>query len=135
MIVYSSSLVGIDQADLAGFWVGWPRPPSPALHRRILRGSAVVVLAWDVAEGRVVGFITAVGDGVLAASIPLLEVLPAYQGRGIGTELVKRMSAELDCLYLVDLTCDPGLVPFYERLGLIHAEAMVSRRPAVLPEA
>ena len=130
MIRYTTSLDGIDEADLVGFWVGWPHPPSTALHRRILRGSEVVVLAWDDdASGRVVGFITAVGDGVLAASIPLLEVLPEYQGRGIGTELARRMLKALEGRYMVDLTCDPGLMPFYERLGLSPASAMVARRP------
>jgi ribosomal protein S18 acetylase RimI-like enzyme len=132
VIRYTTSLGGIDEADLAGFWVGWPHPPSPALHRRILRGSQKVVLAWDDAEGRVVGFITAVGDGVLAASIPLLEVLPAYQGRGIGTELVRRMLAELAGRYMVDLTCDPELIPFYERAGLVRADAMILRRPGAV---
>lgn len=135
MIGYTTSLDGIDAADLAGFWVGWPRPPSATVHRRILRGSEAVVLAVDhEAGGRVVGFITAIGDGVLTATIPLLEVLPGYRGRGIGTELVRRMLAQLDSRYMVDLTCDPGLVPFYERLGLIHADAMIARRPAVIPD-
>lgn len=134
MIRYTASLDGIDDADLAGFWVGWPNPPSPETHRRILRGSEIVVLAWDDGAGRVVGFITAVGDGVLAASIPLLEVLIEYQGVGIGTELVRRMLAELDGRYMVDLTCDPELVPFYQRLGLTHHDAMIRRRPEAIVE-
>lgn len=132
MIRYTTSLDGIDEDDLGGFWAGWPHPPSPEVHRLILRGSEAVVLAWDDAAGRVVGFITAVGDGVLAASIPLLEVLPEYHGRGIGTTLVQRMLAELGDRYIVDLTCDPELVPFYERLGLTRAEAMIVRRPSVI---
>jgi len=139
MIRYTTSLDGIDEADLDGFFVGWPNPPSPALHRRVLRGSAALVLAWDDAAaddpaGRVVGFITAISDGVLAASLPLLEVLPTYQGRGIGTELVRRMLAELDDRYMVDLTCDQDLVPFYERLGLVRADAMSIRRPEAIGE-
>ena len=59
---------------------------------------------------------------------PHLEVLPAYQGRGIGSELVRRMLARLDDLYMVDLVCDPELQPFYARLGLRPAAAMVLRR-------
>jgi ribosomal protein S18 acetylase RimI-like enzyme len=134
MIRYTASLDGIDDADLDGFWVGWPHPPSPAAHRRILRGSEAVVLAWDDAAGRVVGFITAVGDGVLAASIPLLEVLIEYQGVGIGTELVRRMLEALEGRYMVDLTCDPELVAFYERLGLTHYDAMILRHPEAIPD-
>jgi len=45
----------------------------------------------DTENGRVVGFVTAVSDGVVSAFLPLLEVLPEYQGRGIGSELVRRM--------------------------------------------
>ena len=132
MIRYTTSLDGIDGADLDGFFVGWPVPPSPALHRRILRGSEAVVLAWDDGADRVVGFITAIGDGALAASISLLEVLPDHQGRGIGTELLRRILAGLEGRYMIDLTCDPDLIPFYERLGLVHADAMAIRRPQAI---
>jgi GNAT superfamily N-acetyltransferase len=80
-----------------------------------LRGSSHVVLARDGA--RVVGFVTAISDGVLSAYIPLLEVRPEYQRQGIGTELVRRLLDVLRGLYMVDLVCDEDVVPFYERLG------------------
>ena len=48
-----------------------------------------------------VGFVTAISDGVLSAFIPLLEVLPEWQGPGIGTELVRRILAELEDFYMV----------------------------------
>ena len=115
------SLDGITAADLAGgFWVGWPDPPSPERHLEALRGSEVVVLAIDEAiaagsPGRVVGVVTAVGDGVLAASIPLLEVLPAWQGQGIGSELVRRVVASPEPRYMLDLVCDDhGTLVFVE---------------------
>ena len=98
MIRYTDALDGLLPEQLTGFFVGWPSPPSSATHLEMLRGSAAVVLAVDDATGRVVGFINAISDGVLAAFIPLLEVLPAYQGRGIGSELARRMLARLDSL-------------------------------------
>jgi GNAT superfamily N-acetyltransferase len=64
-----------------------------------------------------VGFVTAIGDGILTAFVPLLEVLPAYRGRGIGSELVRRVVDRLRNRYSVDLVCDEELIPFYERLG------------------
>jgi predicted N-acetyltransferase YhbS len=64
---------------------------------------------------------------VLSAYIPLLEVLPAYQGQGIGSELVRRMLAKLADLYMVDLLCDPGMQPFYERLGMRPTTGMLRR--------
>jgi ribosomal protein S18 acetylase RimI-like enzyme len=127
VIVYVDSLAGVTAADLQGFFVGWPNPPSPETHYRILAGSQHIMLACDEETGRIVGFINAISDGVLAAYIPLLEVLPAYQGRGIGGELVRRMLARLDALYMVDLVCDEALQAFYRPLGLTPATAMMKR--------
>ncbi len=111
-----------------GFFEGWPSPPTPAVHLRILQGSRHVVVARPDDDDQVVGFVTAVGDGVLSAYIPLLEVLPAYRGRGVASELVRRLLAALDDLYMVDVVCDPELVPFYRRLGLQPLTAMARRR-------
>jgi ribosomal protein S18 acetylase RimI-like enzyme len=127
VIIYQDTAEGVAEAQLAGFFVGWPNPPSPATHLRLLRGSAYVVLARDDASGQVVGFVTAIADGVLSAYIPLLEVLPAYQGQGIGTALMGRMLARLRDLYMIDLLCDPELQPYYERLGMRRATGMLLR--------
>ncbi len=127
MITYSDSLDGITAERLQGFFVGWPNLPSPAAHRRILAGSDYIELALDGAAGPVVGLVTAVGDGVSCAYIPHLEVLPAFQRRGIGTELMRRMLARLDGLYGIDLLCDPEVQPFYARLGMRPAHGMLIR--------
>ena len=133
MISYREDLLDVTPERLTGFWQGWPIPPTPEMHMRILEGSEAVVLAIDTEDDdRVVGFITAVGDGVLASHIPLLEVLPVYQGRGIGTELVRRMLARLSDRYMVDLVCDEDVVPFYERVGMARYGAMILRRPEAL---
>ncbi len=127
MISYTTALEGITPDNLRGFFVGWPQPPTPETHLRLLRGSSHVVLALDNATGSVVGFITAVSDGVLSAYIPLLEVLPAYQHQGIGGELVRRLVDDLRHLYMIDLVCDPDMQPFYERFGLRPYHAMLKR--------
>jgi len=127
-IRYVSSIEGIAPSQLEGFFVGWPSPPSPETHLRILRGSQHVVLAIDDVGGHVVGFVTALSDGVVSAYLPLLEVLPNYQGHGIGSELVNRVLERLGELYMVDLSCDPEVEPFYERLGLVRSTGMRLRR-------
>ncbi|MDQ3227417.1 MAG: GNAT family N-acetyltransferase [Chloroflexota bacterium] len=128
-IRFQDSLDGIGPGLLHGFFVGWSNPPSPATHLRLLKGSDHVVLAIDSATGQVVGFVTAITDGVLSAFIPLLEVLPAYQGQGIGQALMQKILEWLDHLPNVDLMCDSDVVPFYERFGMLPSTGMVIRRP------
>lgn len=127
MITYTDSLEHVTAENLtSGFFAGWPNGPSPTTHYRILANSAAIVLA-QTEDGTVVGFITAISDGISCAYIPHLEVLPAYHGRGIGTELVRRMLEKLKHLYMIDLVCDPELQPFYERLGMRAVVGMVVR--------
>lgn len=126
-IRYQHNLEGVSAEQLHGFFVGWPNPPSPVTHWRLLQGGQQFVLALDEATGQVIGFITAISDGVLSAYIPHLEVLPAHQGRGIGSELVQQMLDQLRELYMVDLICDPELQPCYERQGMRPWSGMVLR--------
>ena len=133
MIEYATTVDGFEERDFEGFFVGWARRPSVSVHLDVLRGSAHVVVARDGANGRVVGFVNALSDGALSAFIPLVEVLPEYQGRGIGTELVRRMLALLGGHYMVDLCCDEALVPFYERFGMSRLVGMGHREPSSIP--
>jgi GNAT superfamily N-acetyltransferase len=127
MICYSDTLDHLTPRHVQGFFVGWPNPPAPEAHLKILANSAQIMLAIDATSGNVVGFITAISDGISCAYIPHLEVLPAYQGQGIGTELVRRMLDKLRALYAIDLACDPDLQPFYERFGFRPGHAMLIR--------
>jgi ribosomal protein S18 acetylase RimI-like enzyme len=131
-VVYTTDVGEVAAADLEGFFGDWPVPPTPARRLEVLRGSDHVVLAREGERGRVVGFVTAISDGVLSAFIPLLEVLPDQRGRGIGSELVRRMLAELEAFAMVDLVCDPELVPFYRRFELMLLSGMSLRRPHLL---
>jgi len=130
VVIYRDSLGPVRPDNLHGFFVGWPQPPSPEMHHAVLANSDHLVLAIAEPTGDVVGFITAISDGVLSAYIPLLEVLPTYQRQGIGSELVRRMLHQLGGLYAVDLLCDPELQSFYARLDMTPATGMRIRRHA-----
>lgn len=125
-ITFLDSADEIQAEQLQGFFVGWKSVPSPEMHLQLLKESSYRVLAMD--DEKVVGFITAISDKTLAAYIPFLEVLPDYQKRGIGQELVQRMLVLLEGYYMIDLLCDPELQSFYEHLGMHKADGMRIRR-------
>ena len=127
-ITYQETTEGIGPNDLQGFFVGWPDRPSPENHMAILMGSDLVVLALSD-KSRVVGFVTAITDGVSCAYIPHLEVLPEWQGDGIGTELMRRMMAKLETIRAIDVICDEEVRGFYERLGFKAWRGMIIRKP------
>lgn len=121
-ITFSDSADSIEVENLQGFFIGWDNPPTPETHLELLRESTYRVVALD--GEKVVGFITAITDKTLAAYIPFLEVLPQYQKRKIGQELVKHMLVKLEEYYMIDLLCDPELQSFYEALGMQEAQGM-----------
>ena len=125
-IMYSDSLEGVTPERLKGFFVGWPKKPSSETHFILLQKSSHCIIGSNE-QGDIVGFITAITDGILSSYIPFLEVLPEYQGKGIGTELVKRILEKLKDLYMVDLLCDQELQGFYEQLGMQKAVGMMLR--------
>lgn len=130
MIFYQDHLLEIGANHLNGFFEGWPNPPSTQTHLRILENSACFYLAIDDQTSQVVGFVTALTDGILFAYIPLLEVLPAYRGQGIGQVLVNLLAEKLKGLYSIDLLCDPDVQPFYEQIGFRKSVGMTHKNYA-----
>lgn len=127
MILYNNTLDGIRADHLKGFFVDWPNPPSTAKHYELLEKSSYIWLAVDPQTEDVVGFITAISDGVLAAYIPFLEVLPEYKERGIGKKLMTNMLSTLDKYYMIDLLCDENLQGYYEQFKMLKTQGMVIR--------
>lgn len=115
----------LHEGDLEPFFVGWTKPPTLAQRLAMLQAAHGVVLARE--NNRLVGFVTAISDGVNWTYIPLLEVHPDYQHKGIGTELMRRIIDRYRDFYGIDLNCDDDLVPFYERLGMARLNGMLIR--------
>ena len=127
MIEYTDTTEGISPEMLTGFFEGWKKPHAPEQHLAILNNSDHVVLGIDAAEHRVVGFITALTDGVQSAFIPLLEVLPNYRNQGIGSTLVSKMLEKLKGIPAINLTCDPQMQKFYAKFGMTPSVEMIIR--------
>lgn len=127
MIEYQTTTDGVDASHLTGYFDGWPNPPSPETHLAMLNGSDHIVLAVQDDPRRVVGFITAISDGISCAYIPHLGVIDERHGEGIGSELVRRLQVELREIYMIDLLCDDDVIPFYERLGFQRVSGMAIR--------
>ena len=127
MIEYRATLEGLSSDQLTGFFVDWPDPPSSETLTSILENAYRLCLALDTDSNKVIGFTYAISDGILSAYIPLLEVLPAFRGKGIGAELIRRLSGSLGDLYMIDAVCDENVVPFYSSLGFFKAAGMMLR--------
>jgi GNAT superfamily N-acetyltransferase len=118
-ISYATELTSIE-----GYWslfesTGWNR------EYRITKEALVAVLgnSWHLIAAydgdTMVGIGRVVSDGVLHAMVYDLIIDPKYQGRGIGTEILKRLVAKCRDVGIrdVQLFCAEGKRAFYERRG------------------
>ena len=130
MIIYKNNTDNITPEMISGFFSpsGWKEFPSPEIFLILLKNSQHKILAVDDERNSVIGFIYAISDKVLSAYIPLLVVLPDYQNRGLGRELVKRMLNELKYYYIIDLLCDEERESFYSRFGMKKYSAMMIQK-------
>lgn len=94
----------------------------------MVAGSFAFLVVTD-AE-RTVGMGRAIADGVSDAYIQDVVVLPTHRGRGIGAEIVTRLTRH--CrergLVWIGLVAEPGTTAFYERLGFREMKGYVPMR-------
>jgi len=128
MLVYQKDLHNISKRQLEGFFVGWSNPLTAEQHFQILENSQYIVLAMETNTKQVIGFINALSDGVNFAFIPMLEVLPDYKNRGIGTRLMEIMLGQLSKIGCIDLTCDVEMQNFYQRFSMLQSHGMILRK-------
>jgi GNAT superfamily N-acetyltransferase len=100
----------------ANDWSSWQKPE--LLHKALL-ASHSLVSAWDGSE--LVGLGNAISDGYLVVYYPHLLVLPDYQGRGIGTELMRRLVASYQGFHQHILVADGRALDFYRKCGFERA--------------
>jgi GNAT superfamily N-acetyltransferase len=99
--------------------LAWSAAEKPdALHRALI-GSHSLVTAWE--GERLAGLGNAISDGHLVVYYPHLLVHPEYQGRGIGTELMRRLMARYRGFHQHILVADGRAVEFYRKCGFERA--------------
>ncbi|MCI1939784.1 MAG: GNAT family N-acetyltransferase [Lacticaseibacillus paracasei] len=105
--------------------VGWSMyTRDPARLERALTHSLMVLSAYEGKQ--LVGLIRAVGDGETILFIQDLLVLPEYQRRGIGKQLIEALLARFpEVRQRVLLTDDdPKTRSFYKAAGFVESQQM-----------
>lgn len=78
------------------------------------RNSEVRCFAYH--DGKLIGAGRGISDGALRAAIYDMVVLPAYQGKGIGTMILKNLIENANA-EIIMLFANPGKEPFYAQCG------------------
>jgi len=96
----------------------WGEEDTPEEVLPMLKGSFRVAGAFDP-ENHLVGMARALSDGVSDAYIQDVVVDRAFRRRGIGAELVRMLTEDLQkCgISWIGLVGVPGTEPFYRKLG------------------
>src|SRR5262249_12006049 len=97
----------------------WSSAEKPELLHKALLASHSLVTAWD--EKTLAGLGNTISDSHLVVYYSHLLVLPEYQGRGIGTEIMRRLMARYDGFHQQILVADSRALNFYRKLGFVRA--------------
>lgn len=101
--------------------VGWLSAKDPKRLKKALDHSETVFTAWI--DGQLAGLVNAIDDSELTAYIHYLCVNPAYQGQGIGKELLRRMKEKYkDYLYLILIAENESLIKYYRSNGFEYVD-------------
>jgi len=99
--------------------VQWSAARKPDRLMRALKRSHSVVTAW--VKSSLVGLGNAISDGSLVVYYPHLLVLPEFQGRGIGRQLMKRLMNRYRGFHQHILVAEAKGVSFYRKCGFKRA--------------
>jgi GNAT superfamily N-acetyltransferase len=107
-----TSLIALYRAN------GWSSADKPLELQQALLNSHSLITAWS--GDQLVGLGNAISDGHLVVYYPHL-VHPDYQGRGIGSEILKRLLEKYRGFHQHMLVADGKTKRFYEKLGFTRA--------------
>lgn len=119
MINYKKEFLG-DFDEIISLYesVGWTGYTSRLdMLKKSFDNSLLTIFALD--NDKLVGIVRVVGDGASLVYIQDILVLPSYQRRGIGKELIERVLFEYPEYYQINLLTarEEKTMNFYESLG------------------
>jgi ribosomal protein S18 acetylase RimI-like enzyme len=86
----------------------------PDVHRRAFEASHATVFVYHA--DLLIGFGRAISDGVYQAAIYDCAVLPAFQGKGVGTIIMQNILPRISHCNVI-LYASPGKEGFYQKHG------------------
>ena len=99
--------------------IGWSSADKPELLQHSLKNSHRLVSAWD--GEHLIGLGNSISDDVLVVYYPHLLVLPDYQGRGIGQEIMRRLMSHYEGFHQQVTLADERAFSFFQNLGFTRA--------------
>ncbi len=118
---YSYDLPGRDELFSLFLTTGWndDYQLTPEELIAAVKASTLTVSARN--DHQLVGFGRLVSDGILHGMVYEMIVLPGFQGRGIGSEILRRILAMAEEIGIkeIQLFCAEGKEPFYAKHGFV----------------
>lgn len=99
------------------------RPPEA--FKIACANSGVVVSAWK--DGILIGFGRAITDHMAYAAIYDIVVLPEYQGKGIGSQIIQAVLDKIPNCWAITLFAEPGKENFYETRGFNRMKTAMAK--------
>lgn len=126
MIEYIEKIPSADEYNRLYASVGWGNTDNAVIDKA-LENSVYMICAYD--GGNIVGFGRLIGDRSMFLYVQDFMVIPEYQGRHIGSEIMKRIIDRVNALkkdnpdirtYLG--ASEPDKAEFYRKFGFVTRE-------------
>ena len=107
---------------------GWAHRIADAAHLgRLISASQQAVVALS-ADGEIVGFARAIGDGISNGYLSMVVVAEPFRRRGIGQALVEHIAGSSPDITWVLRAGRPGAAEFFAKLGFRASPVAMERR-------
>ena len=122
MTIEYKSIQDFESKDLQDLFlsVEWSSGHYPEKLVVAMKNSGAVFTAWD--DNKLIGLVNALDDGIMTAYVHYLLINPAYQGKGVGKELVRLISEKYINYLRIVLIAYNKEIEFYQSCGFETGE-------------